>query len=291
MVQLFKIGFLDFGIIDVLDILLVGLLIYELYKLIRGSVASRIFLGILILYAIYQVVKALGMQLLTSILDQFMGVGMIAALILFQQEIRKFLLLLGKGGVFRNDFFAKVFAGKTSGEEEVFSLQPAIDAAKTMSLQHTGGLIVFARSSELKFYAETGDAIDAVLSKRLLLAIFHKQSPLHDGSVIVANGRIKAARCILPVSDSQELAANLGLRHRAAIGVTEVTDAVVLVVSEERGQMAIAFNGRLETNLSSTEVRARLNHYLFEKGGIPARSIREEVLPKPMRDKLPTIYG
>lgn len=265
----FNIGFLEIGWVDLLDILVVGLLMYEVYRLIRNSIASRIFLGALILYLLYHVVKAAGMTMLTSILDKFMAVGVIAAVVIFQQEIRKFLLMLGKGSMFTNEGLLRRWFNQEKPGEDAFSLQPAVEAARSMTHHHTGALIVFSRGSELRHLAETGDEIDAILSKRLLLTIFNKTSPMHDGAVLVVNGRIKAARCVLPVSESSEIPASLGLRHRAAVGVSELTDTVVLVVSEEKGQMSIAYNGRLETNLSATEVRNRLNYYLFEKSATP----------------------
>ena len=277
-ISLFKVWFISFTLIDALDITLVGMLLYECYKLIRGSVASPIFLGGLIIYLAYLVVRALHMELLTSILEQFTRVGVIAALILFQVEIRKFLLMLGKGNVFKSDFFRKRWFGRGEAEaDEHISIQPVIDAAKAMSQQHTGALIVFARSSELKFYADTGDELDATLSKRLLMAIFNKTSPMHDGATIIADGRVLAARCILPVTENQELPSQLGLRHRAAVGLTEVTDALVLIVSEETGQISLSFDGRVERNLSPAELRARLNYYLVE-GDVKSR-VAEPIVP------------
>jgi uncharacterized protein (TIGR00159 family) len=141
-------------------------------------------------------------------------------------------------------------------------LMPVIEAAKVMSQSHSGALIVFARSTELKFYAETGDLIDSVVSKRLLQSIFGKTSPLHDGAVIIAKGRIKAARCILPVSENQDLPPNFGLRHRSALGLSEMTDAVILVVSEETGQLSIAHDGILEHNLSLNDLKEKLTTML-----------------------------
>ena len=249
---------------DVIDILLVALLLFQLYKLLKGSIAVNIFLGFLSIYLIYLIVKALKMELLTAILGQFIGVGVIAALILFQQEIRKFLLLLGKSTIFGEQFFGGWPWKKREKKEEI-SLSPIVDSAKILSSTSTGALIVFAKSSELKFYAESGDNIDAIISKRLLITIFQKTSPLHDGAVIISKGRIKAARCILPVSENNELPASFGLRHRAAIGITEVTDSVVLVVSEETGQISLSINGRMDTNLSKNELRTKLHYYLYER--------------------------
>lgn len=257
----FTIGFLEITWIDLLDITLVGLLLYQLYKLLKGSIAVKVFLGFLSVYLVYLVVKAAKMELLTAILDQFIGVGVIAALILFQQEIRKFLLLIGKTTIL-NEFYRWPWKKKLKrGNEINFSM--IIETAKILGGTNTGALIVFAKESELKFYADSGDYLDAEISKRLLIAIFQKYSPLHDGAVIIVKNRIKAARCILPVSEREDLPASFGLRHRAAIGITEVTDSVVLVVSEETGQISLAVNGKIYTNLSKSELKAKLNFYLY----------------------------
>jgi diadenylate cyclase len=262
---LFHIGFLEVTWVDVADVALVSLLLFQLYKLLRGSMAIRIFLGIICLYLVYLVVKALKMELLTAILGQFMGVGVIAALILFQQEIRKFLLLIGKSTAFHENIFSLWPWNKKVKNKDTMPLTPFVDAAKILGGTNTGALIVFAKGSELNFYAESGDIIDAEISKRLLISIFQKHSPLHDGAVIISKGRIKAARCILPVSENPDLPASFGLRHRAAIGMTEVTDSIVLVVSEETGQISLSLNGQIMTNLSKSELKSKLNAYLFEE--------------------------
>lgn len=263
MIYAFNIGFLEVSWVDIIDILLVSLLLFQVYKLMKGSVAVRIFLGFLSLYLIYLVVKAAQMELLTAILGQFMGVGVLAAIILFQQEIRKFLLLIGKTTSFNRDniFVNLPWRKRSQGPE--FNITPIMEAAKTLGGSNTGALLVFTRNSELKFYSESGDAIDAIVSKRLLMAIFNKTSPLHDGAVIVHRGRIKAARCVLPVTE-QNLPAQFGLRHRAAIGMTEATDTLVLVISEETGQLSVARNGKIFHNLSNQEIRARINDYLTD---------------------------
>lgn len=264
MILLFKIGFLEISWVDIFDITFVSVLLYQVYKLMRGSVAVKIFLGFLSLYLTYLVVKAAEMELLSAILGQFMGVGVLAAIILFQQEIRKFLLLIGKNTALRRDNIFKGLPWRRSLVDREFNITPIIEAAKTLGGSNTGALIVFAKSSELRFYAESGDLIDALVSKRLLLAIFNKNSPLHDGGVIIYKGKIKAARCILPVTERDNLPAQFGLRHRAAIGMSETTDALVLIVSEETGQMSLAKNGKLWHNLSSQELRTRINQYLFD---------------------------
>ncbi|SEJ36948.1 TIGR00159 family protein [Cyclobacterium xiamenense] len=258
---LFKIGFLDVSLVNLIDITLVSILIYQVYKLMRGSVAIKIFLGFLSIYLIYLVVSAAQMELLTIILGQFMGVGVLAAIILFQQEIRKFLLIVGKSSIFSNENLWQEILFWRKKESQAFNVTPIIEASKTLSGSSTGALIVLSRNSELKFYAESGDLIDALVSKRLLVSIFNKYSPLHDGGVIIFNGRVKAARCILPVTE-REVPAQFGLRHRAAIGMSEATDALILIVSEETGQVSLAKNGKILHNLSFQEVRELINRYL-----------------------------
>ncbi len=274
MIYLFKIGFLEVSWIDVLDIFLVAGLLYQLYKLMRGSIAIRIFLGFLFLYLIYLVVTATQMELLSSILGQFMGVGVLALFILFQQEIRKFLLMIGKSAPFSVDgIFSGFFSGKNTQNINITAI---IEACKTLGGSNTGALIVISKSSQLKFYAESGDLIDAQLSKRLLISIFNKLSPLHDGAVILHKGRIAAARCILPVTENDNLPPNLGLRHRAAVGMTEATDTLVVVVSEETGQISTSKNGVVMPNLSMTELRSKINEYLLEDSS-PSESTLQQL--------------
>ncbi len=245
-----------------IDIALVAALLYQVYKLLKGSVAIKIFLGFLSLYLIYLLVQAIRMELLTIILGQFMGVGVIAAIIIFAPEFRKFLLILGRSSIFSNDNNWKdlLFFWRKK-ENSGFNISPIIDAAKVLAGSNTGALIVISSTVELKFYAESGDILDAELSKRLLIAIFNKHSPLHDGAVIIHKGKIKAARCILPVTE-REVPAQFGLRHRAGIGMSEATDALILVISEESGQISMAKNGKVLHNLSFQEVREILNDYL-----------------------------
>lgn len=252
----FKVLFFDIRWVDALDILLVALLLYQLYRLLRGSVALKIFIGILIFYLVYEVVQAAEMELLSNILGQFIGVGVIAALIVFQPEIRKFLLFVGRNTILNDNIWA-LLNRKREGDQ--MHLIPIIDAVKTMAGNNTGALIVFAGNSDLSVFVNSGDVVDAQISKRVLLSIFFKNSPLHDGAVIVKDNRVLAARCVLPVSDNPNLAPELGLRHRSALGLAEQTDAVVLVVSEETGQMSLAYDGKFEHNLSTNEIRTFLN--------------------------------
>ncbi len=249
---------------DIIDIALVSILLYQLYKLMRGSVAVKVFLGFLSLYLIFLVVKAAQMNLLSTILGQFMGVGVIAVIILFQPEIRKFLLLIGRTTSLDRDNIINTLLGRKPKIHQM-DLTPVIEAVTSLGGSNNGALIVFSRNSPLKFYAESGDIINGEISKRLLLSIFNKHSPLHDGAVILYNGKVVAARCILPISEMDDLPAQYGLRHRAALGMSEVSDSLVLVVSEESGQMSLAQNGKLMLNLSAPELRAYILNYLREE--------------------------
>jgi len=262
---LFFIGFLEVEWIDIMDVFLVSLLLYQVYRLLKGSVAIKIFLGVLLVYTFYLLVKVSGMHLLQRILGQFIGVGVIAAFILFQQEIRKFLMLIGKTTNFSPGAMLKELISKKEVQvEEQFNMNAIIESANILSASKTGALVVFAKTSELKFYAESGDILDASISKRLLIAVFQKYSPLHDGAVIIANNRIKAARCILPVSENEDIPAHFGLRHRAAIGITEVTDCVVLVVSEETGNTSLVYNGKIFSIMAKSELKVKLRIFLSD---------------------------
>ena len=266
MIYAFKIGFLDVRWVDLFDILLVSVLLYQVYKLLKGSVAVRVLLGFLSLYLIYLIVRAAQMDLLAGILGQFMGVGVLAVIIIFSQEIRKFLLILGKTTTFRNDgLLQSIMIWKKKEPKDIINVTPIIEAAKSLSASNTGALMVFSRNSELKFYADSGDLIDAFISKRLLMSIFNKHSPLHDGAVIIFEGKIVAARCILPVSERDNLPAQYGMRHRAAVGMSDATDTLILIISEETGQMSIARNGKIDNNLAGPEIRKRINNYFHQR--------------------------
>lgn len=264
MILLFKIGFLDVTWVDLVDIALVSILLYQVYKLIRGSIAVNIFLGILALYLVYLIVRAAQMELLATILGQFMGVGVLAMIILFQPEIRKFLLVIGRGTEFRENFF-KNLANWRHDYHDDFDIHQVIEAAKTLKATKTGALLVFSRDTELKFYIETGDALDAEVTKGLLLSIFNKNSPLHDGAAIIYKGRIKAARCVLPVSENDHLPPHYGLRHRSAIGMSENTDTLVMAISEETGRLILARNGKFIRGLRLKQVEKKILEYLHNE--------------------------
>ncbi len=246
--------FIPVRFLDVIDIFLVAIIFYEIYKLVKGTVAFNIFMGIFIIFVVWLVVRSLKMELLGSILGQLFGVGVIAIIIVFQQEVRRFLLMLGSRyrtnrrftleGLFSNQF---KFASKSS-------LHAIVASCRQMSESHTGALIVLARESELNEYVESGVNIDATVTSELIRSIFFKNSPLHDGAVIISLNRVKAARCILPLSQKLEISPVLGLRHRAAIGISEQTDAYVIVVSEESGRISVSSNGDLIDNVPSEEL-------------------------------------
>ncbi len=256
-------GFIHIGFIDILDIFLVAFLFYQLYMVLRGTVAINIFGVILVLYFFWLMVKALNMHLLSTILGHVMGVGVIALLIVFQQEVRRFLLILGtKYGDFKFSF--ERIINRIAGEEKItVPVEEIVEACDYMSKRRIGALIVIAQKSDLNTIAETGTPIGAKITAQLLETIFFKNSPLHDGAVIIKGDKIVAAGCILPVTERLDLPKEYGLRHRAAIGLTESTDAFAIVISEERGSISYAQLGELYSNISIE----RLTIVLKEKFG------------------------
>jgi diadenylate cyclase len=266
MIFLFHIGFLEVGWIDLVDIALVSILMYQVYKLIRGSIAVNIFLGILALYLIYLVVRALQMELLATILGQFMGVGVLAMIILFQPEIRKFLLMVGRTTELNrdNNFFKSLLNWRNRHHDD-FDIQQVVDAIKALKATRTGALVVFSRDAELRSFVDTGDPLDAEVTKRLILSIFNKHTPLHDGAIIIHKGRIKAARCVLPVSDNDHLPPHFGLRHRSAIGMSEITDTLVMAISEETGRLILARNGKFLRSMKLWQVEQKILQYMHNE--------------------------
>lgn len=275
MIFLFKIGFLNVTWVDLIDIAIVSILLYQVYKLIRGSIAVNIFLGILALYLIYLIVRAAQMELLATILGQFMGVGVLAIIILFQPEIRKFLLVIGRSTEFRENFFKDLTNWRHQYHDD-FDVHQVIEAAKNLKATKTGALIVFSLDTELRFYIETGDALDAEVTKGLLISIFNKNSPLHDGAVIIYKGRIKAARCVLPVSENDNLPAHYGLRHRSAIGMSENTDTLVMAISEETGRLILARNGKYLRGLKLKQVEKKILEYLHNQEPVNWEDVPDE---------------
>lgn len=237
--------------LDVVDILLVSIIMYQLYKLVKGTVAIKIFLGILAIYLFWKIAAAFKMELLSEILGQFIGVGVIALIVVFQQEIRRFLLLIGNNSIFSSKN-RRIFRLLQNNKDEKQKLNTSqlIIAAKNLSQTKTGALIVLDLHSELKVYTINGEKINAKISSSLLENIFFKNSPLHDGGVIIQHNEIKAARCILPVSDNQSFPSHFGLRHRSAAGVTEISQAVAIIISEETGKISFSKRGEIQHNVS-----------------------------------------
>ncbi len=239
-------NFINFRFLDILDIVLVAVLLYYVYQLIRGTAAINIFIGIAIIYLIWKLTVAVQMELLSDILGKFLGGGFIALIIVFQQEIRKFLLMVGSTNFASKKNFAKrfKFLSNTDNLEEVTTdVKSIISACVDMSKTKTGALIVIERNNHLDLLKQTGDTMQAEVNKPLLNSIFYKNSPLHDGAIIIEDNLITATRVILPVEKDIDIPARFGLRHRAAIGVTMRYDALALVVSEETGQISYLKDG------------------------------------------------
>lgn len=232
-----------FNVIDVIDIVLVAFLMYYMYKLVKGTVAINIFIGIVMVYLIWKLTQALQMQLLSNILGGFISVGMFALIVVFQQEIRKFLLMIGSTNIGnRKKFFKQLKFLKTDAIPEIHT-DDIISACTKMGSTKTGALIVLERNNNLDFLVITGDEMNIKVTQPIIESIFFKNSPLHDGAVIIAENTIKATRVILPVNNEKKIPQRFGLRHRAAIGITEKTDALALVVSEETGQISYIKDG------------------------------------------------
>jgi diadenylate cyclase len=254
-------AFIHIRLLDVIDIIFVALLLFQLYMLIRGTVAFNIFLGIAVIYVFWWAVRALKMELLSNILGSFLGVGVIALIIVFQQEIRRFLIYIGSRYIDGNRIsFDKILNLRFDSKSQV-KIRSILKAVMQFSQEKTGALIVIRRKSNLDMYAETGDVLNAETSSRLFASIFNKTSPLHDGAVIVENDKVKAARVILPVTEKLDLPPEYGLRHRAGLGISEVTDSLVIIVSEETGQISLADNGILQKNIPLKVLKEKLEEH------------------------------
>ncbi len=257
-------GLPTFRIVDILDIALVALFFYELYKLVKGTNVMKIFWAIVVFYITWRVVSLLNMRLSTEILGQFISIGLIALIIVFQPEIRKFLLMLGTKTQIGGDSFFKrlLFWRHNINTTPTLNLDPYIQACIHMSQTRTGALIIFKRQNEVDEFTKTGEAINAKVSAPLLETLFFKNSPLHDGAVIVNGDTILAARCILPVSANPNIDPNLGLRHRSAIGISEQLDVISVIVSEETGAISYSVEGNIYHNVTPTQLHQYLSKNL-----------------------------
>lgn len=254
--------FFDFGIKDAIDIVFVALLLYYIYRLMKESRSLNIFIGIMIFVVLWLFVShVLEMRLLGSIMDKLVSVGVLALIILFQEEIRKFLYTLGAHQRFRN--VLKLFTSdRKNDNEDKEAIMPIVMACMSMAKGKVGALIVIERTTPLTDIVETGDVIDANINQRLIENIFFKNSPLHDGAMVVSHKRIKAAGCILPVSHDMDIPKELGLRHRAAMGISQSSDAIAIVVSEETGRIGCAIRGSFKLRLSAEELESILSEQM-----------------------------
>ncbi|MBO7272485.1 MAG: diadenylate cyclase CdaA [Bacteroidaceae bacterium] len=244
--------FFDISIKDIVDVVLVALMLYYMYRLMKDSGSLNLFVGILVfIFSWLFVSKMLQMRLLGSILDQLMSVGTLALVVIFQEEIRNFFRTLGSHRHF--GFLSKIFS-RDKKDSNATEVMPIVLACNSMAQQKVGALIVVQRNMSLDDIVKTGEAINANISQRLVEAVFFKNAPLHDGAMIIQNGRITAAQCILPVSHNLNISKKLGLRHRSAIGVTEIYDAIAVVVSEETGTISAAIGGKLIQNLDARKL-------------------------------------
>ena len=235
---------INLRILDILDIVLVALLLYYMYKLVKGTAAINIFIGIVMIYLVWKLTQFLAMEMLSSVLGEFIGVGMFALIVVFQQEIRKFLLMIGSTNFGRRrKFLRQLKFIRDTPEDSVTDVTAIVRACQKMGDTFTGALIVIKRNTSLDFVKNTGDELDILVKTPIIESIFYKNSPLHDGAMIIEDNRIVATRVILPVSNDRDIPLRFGLRHRAAIGITEKTDGLALIVSEETGQISYIKNG------------------------------------------------
>ena len=256
--------FFEFGIKDLIDILLVAIILYYIYRLMKESRSLNVFMGILVFVVLWLVVsQVLQMKLLGSILDKFVSVGVIVLVILFQDEIRKFLYNLGAHQ--RMKSFRRFFSlndKKHDTEKLKQIIMPIVMSCMSMSKKKVGALIVIQRGTPLDDIVATGERINAEISQRLIENLFFKNSPLHDGAMIIVDHQIKAAGCILPVSHNLNIPKELGLRHRAALGITHESDCVAIVVSEETGGISVAIRSKFQLRLSAEKLESILTQEL-----------------------------
>ncbi|SDS29941.1 TIGR00159 family protein [Polaribacter sp. KT25b] len=255
--------FIEFSFLDILDIVLVAILLYYVYKLLKGTVAINIVIGIALIFVIWQITQALKMEMLSGILGYLLSGGVIALIIVFQQEIRKFLLMIGTTNFTNKKSFLKQLKFLNSEIGPEIDTDKILKACSNMSKTKTGALIVIERTNSLDFLINNGDSMNALINEVILESIFFKNSPLHDGATIIRDNYIVATRVILPISDSTKIPSRFGLRHRAAIGVSEKTDAVCLLVSEETGEISYIKDGEFVLFKNLEELNEKLKKDLM----------------------------
>lgn len=253
--------FINFSFLDILDILLVAALLYYIYKLLKGTVAINIFIGIALIFLIWKITQALKMEMLSGILGYLLSGGVIALIIVFQQEIRKFLLMIGTTNFSSKRSFLKQLKFLNTETESETDVETIVNSCIKLSKTKTGALIVLERTNNLDFLANNGDQMNAVVNEAIIESIFYKNSPLHDGATVIRDNFIVATRVVLPLSN-EKIPARFGLRHKAAIGVTEKTDALCLLVSEETGEISYIKDGTFDLYSDYIELKEKIKEDL-----------------------------
>lgn len=254
--------FLNLRILDIVDIVFLAILLFYLYKLVKGTVAVNIFVGIVIVWLMWKLTQLLQMELLSSVLGEFIGAGIFALIVVFQQEIRKFLLMIGSTNFTQRKKFLRQFKFVKDETEVTTNVEAIVKSCESMGRTSTGALIVIQKSTNLDFVKNSGDKMNIAINQPIIESIFYKNGPLHDGAMIIEENKITATRVILPVSNDRNIPLRFGLRHRAAVGITEKTDALALVVSEETGQISYLKDGEFIIFEDSQELSNKLREDL-----------------------------
>jgi len=254
---------------QVLDLALVGLIVFYVYRLTKGTSAIPVFLGLLAIYLIWKLVTLMGMRFMGEILGQFIAVGILAIIIVFQQELRQFLFSIGDRASLKEppEWLLKLLPQRTQEGRKAFPVEEVVRSLDRLSSRKEGALIIVQRESDLTHHIQSHTKLVADIYAPLIEAIFHKECSMHDGALYIAVGRVRGVRCILPVSQSQHLPVELGMRHRAALGLSEVTDALVWVVSEETGTISLAHEGELRRALHPNDCREIMHELLNPRQG------------------------
>lgn len=259
-----NLDFIDFSFLDVLDIILVAVLLYYIYKLLKGTVAINIVIGIALIFFIWKITQALHMEMFSGILEYLLSGGVIALIIVFQQEIRKFLLMIGTTNFSTKKNFLTQLKFLQSEINTETDVETIVATLKRLAKSKTGVLLVIEQTNKLDFLVNSGDKMNALVNGAIIESIFYKNSPLHDGATIIRDNYVIATRVILPVSNNTKIPSRFGLRHRAAIGVTEKTDAVCLLVSEETGELSYIKDGEFMLFKDTNELIEKLQQHLKE---------------------------
>ncbi len=255
--ELFKIGFVSVRLVDIIDISVVTFLFFKLHDILKGSMALRVMGVIFSIFLSWKLVDLLDFRLLKSILDEFLGLGAIAVVIIFAPEIRRFLTAISK-----NTLVDRLLRQVSARTESDTTHREVLESVKDLRVTGNGALIILSGADNLNEIQDTGDRIDANVSARLISSIFQKQSPLHDGALVLVNNKIAAVRCILPISQNADIPAQLGMRHRAGMGISEISDAMAVILSEETREVSLAYRGELRRNLDQADLELAVKNHL-----------------------------